>query len=355
VAACLPSSTSFTRDKEPAMASDKDDVDMARASEALYDWWFKLIPTHIGAGAPASAPPSDDAAPLPFPLPQVSQALTMMQQLLGPMYQGYFQSLLAHPKPEEAFVAFQEMVQGQLQKLAEGLSGAGQALSSGSTSAAGWNLMGRPMAMFGQALQPLSLNFERAYGGLADAFGLAPSRELQGAARGMAAAALAKKQAQSEYLSLIVAAMAKGSEGLMSRLAEMGQKGESVDSLLGLVRLWARSADEAMHAAMQSPKALESAAKLVRASTQSRQQQQRIVAIASEALNVPTRAEVDDAYREIQELKRELRRLRKAIGAAAAEPLQAPASSVRLAPASPRAAKRAPAAKRKTSSKATAS
>ena len=249
-------------------------------------------------------------------------------------------------------------MQGQLQKLAEGLSGASQALSSaqGGTPAAGWNLMNQPMAMFGQALQPLSLNLERAYGGLADAFGLASSRELQAALRAQATATLAKQQAQSEYLGLIVAALAKGSEGLLSRLADMGQKGESVDSLLGLVRLWSRAADEAMHAAMQSPKALESAAKLVRASTQSRQQQHRIVAIASQALNVPTRAEVDDAYREIQELKREMRRLRKSIGvAASAAPLPEPVPSARIAPVPSRAAKRAPAAKRKTSSKATAS
>ncbi|MGJ7507446.1 poly(R)-hydroxyalkanoic acid synthase subunit PhaE [Variovorax sp. GT1P44] len=337
------------------MASDKNEFDAAQASEPLYAWWLNLIPSLFGAGSSMPSPPTDDADPLPFPLPQVSQALTMMQQLLGPMYQGYFQSLLTHPKPEEAFVAFQDLLQGQLQKLAEGLAGTGQALSAGSASATGWNLLGQPMAMFGQAMQPMSVNLERAYGGLADAFGLAPSRELQGAARGMASAALAKKQAQSEYLSLIVAALAKGSEGLMARLAEMGKTGESVDSLLGLVRLWSRSADEAMHAAMQSPKALESAAKLVRASAQSRQQQQRIVAIASEALNVPTRAEVDDAYREIHELKREMRRLRKAIGVSAADVLPEAASSPRIAPASPRAVKRAPAAKRKTSPKATAS
>jgi len=201
-----------------------------------------------------------------------------------------------------------------VQKLAEGLSSTGQALASGGASAAGWKLMSQPMAMSGRPCSRVSLNLERAYGGLADAFGLASSRDLQAALRAQATATLAKQQAQSEYLSLIVAALAKGSEGTMSRLADMGRKGESVDSLLGLVRVWSRAADEAMHAAMQSPKALEAAAKLVRASTQSRQQQHRIVALASEALNVPTRAEVDDAYREIQELKRELRRLRKSIG-----------------------------------------
>ena len=77
------------------------------------------------------------------------------------------------------------------------------------------------------------------------------------------------------------------------------------------MRLWARAADEAMHTAMRSPDALEASARLVRTATRSRGQQQRVVAIASQALNIPTRAEVDEAYREIQELKRELRRLRK--------------------------------------------
>ena len=61
-------------------------------------------------------------------------------------------------------------------------------------------------------------------------------------------------------------------------------------------------------------------------------QQQRVVAIASEALNVPTRAEVDDAYREIQELKREMRRLRKSIGVAASvDALPEAATSARIA------------------------
>ena len=99
----------------------------------------------------------------------------------------------------------------------------------------------------------------------------------------------------------------------------------SVDTMLALVRLWARTMDEAMHDAMQSPRALQATAKLIRASASSRQQQQRIVAIASEALNVPTRAEVDDAYREIQELKRELRRLRKGVPLDSPTPAATPA------------------------------
>ncbi len=92
-----------------------------------------------------------------------------------------------------------------------------------------------------------------------------------------------------------------------------------------------------MHGAMQGPDALAASADLVRTRARTRQQKQRIVAIASEALNIPTRAEVDDAYREIQELKRQVRRLRKPV-------TPAPAAVAELV--APRPKPKPPAAKR---------
>ena len=98
-------------------------------------------------------------------------------------------------------------------------------------------------------------------------------------------------------------------------------------------------------------------ARLVRAASRARQQKQRVVAIASEWLNIPTRAEVDDAYREIQELKRELRRLRKSAARPPATPV--PAVTVNQdhgsTTALQRPRSRPPAAKRKTPLKGTAS
>jgi class III poly(R)-hydroxyalkanoic acid synthase PhaE subunit len=343
------------------MAIDKD-LDAPEDAEPLYAWWLNLIASLAGGPAP-TAPESADTHPPPFPVAQVSEALHLTQQLLGPLYQGYFQSLLAHPDPGNAFAAFQERIHEQLEKASEALGGFAQTLVSpqATISSEGWNLMKAPMEMFGQALGPLSLNLERAYGGLADAFGLAPSRKWQGASLEMAAAAVEKQQAQAEYLSLVVGALAKGSEGLLARLRSMGQKGEKVESLLALVRLWSHSVDESMHAAMQSPKALEASARLVRAASRARQQKQRMVAIASESLNIPTRAEVDDAYRGIQELKRELRRLRKSVAIRPALPTPA-ASGVAVhqdhgaTPATPRTRSRPPAAaKRKKPSKGTTS
>jgi class III poly(R)-hydroxyalkanoic acid synthase PhaE subunit len=332
------------------MADDNDDFDAPKDTEPLYAWWLDLIGSWVGASA-APAPESANGHPLPFPVAQVSEALRLTPQFLGPLYQGYFQALLAHPDPARAFVAFQEMMHDQLAKTSDALGGFAQTLatSRSALTTESWNLMKAPMEIFGKALGPLSVNLERAYGGLADAFGLASSREWQGASREMAAAAIEKQQAQAEYLSLVVAAMAKGSEGVLARLESLGNKGETVDSLLALVRLWSHALDESMHTALQSPKALEVSARLVRAASRARQQKQRVVAIASEWLNIPTRAEVDEAYREIQELKRELRRLRKSMirparpHETAVTVIQDPGSTT----APPRTRSRPPAAKRK--------
>jgi class III poly(R)-hydroxyalkanoic acid synthase PhaE subunit len=337
------------------MISDKD-AGTARASESLYRWWFDVIPAAFAGMTPDpntnGAAASSDIVPKPFPVEQTSQALLLTQQLLRPLYEGLLQALLTQ-QPAQALGAFERLLRGRLEGMHDALAGMAQAVSSRQPGLAafGSGLATAPLAVFGEALTPLSLNLERAYGGLADAFGLASSRELQQAAREMAAASMAHRQAQLEYLGLVAAALGKGTEGLMARLADMEQRGEHVDSMTALLRLWARATDEAIHGAMQSPRALEASAKLIRAATRSRRQQQRVVALASEALNVPTRAEVDSAHREIQQLKRELRRLRKSMEPVVIEPRPRDGAAKRQAPAATRTG--ASAAKGKYSRKVT--
>lgn len=297
--------------------TQQEQTDGAKGSDPLYQWWFGALPKFFG-GAPAA---NSEAAPetaAPFPADRMAQALKLTQELLTTFYGGYFRALIAR-QPGEELRAFEELLHGQLTGLGDKLTGLGEALTGHPDFKALMpGLAGATMAAAADALKPLSTNMERAYGGLADAFGLAPLRELEAAGRDMAFAALAHRRAQAEYLEVTMSAAGKGVESLMQRLAAMGERGESVDTMLALVRLWAKTMDEAMHEAMQSPRALQASADLIRAAARSRRQQQRVVAIASEALNVPTRAEVDEAYREIQSLKRELRRLRK--GAPAVTP-----------------------------------
>lgn len=298
------------------MADDKDDQDRdaTAASQPLYDWWLRAVPGFFGAAAP---PPGQDApapaaASRPFPLDMASQALSASQSLLASLYEAYLR-LLVVGQPGEQLRFFESLVEDRIAGLADKLVGIGQAFSGHPNLAElQARLTGAPLTALGEALKPLSLNLDRAYGGLFDAIGLAPLRSLEAAGRDLALAAVAQRQAQVEYLEVVAGALGKGAETLVVRLAEAGQRGESIDSLLALVRLWARTTDEAMHTSMQTPRALEASAKLLRTAARARQLQQRLVAIASEALDVPTRADVDEAYREIQELKRELRRLRKA-------------------------------------------
>jgi hypothetical protein len=337
------------------MPDDDKDQDTVGGSDALYAWWLSLIPAFFGVPAAAGAKPSDAAgggSAAQNAIGHVGQAVEMVRQMATPLYQAFLQALLANPQPEHAFGTLLEQALTRLRAASSMFTDIARlAPPQPGAMPVGWNLFTDPMTAVGEAMKPLSLNLERTYGGLADAFGLAPSRELQEAGREMLASAFVRRQAQAEYLGLVVAALAKGAEGTLARLREMGQRGESVDSLLALVRLWARSTDEAVHAAMQSPEALDASAKLLRAAMRSRQQQQRMVAIASDALNVPTRAEVDAAYREIQELKRELRRLKKAAAPAVHEPVAAS----RVTPAAARPPRARPAtAKRKTSAKVTA-
>jgi polyhydroxyalkanoate synthesis regulator phasin len=307
----------------------------AQASDSLYTWWFGLMPALFGSAAVPSNGKRGSAASepsLPFPAGRASDALKMTQALLETLYGGYFRALIAR-RPGEELRAFEELLHDRMAGLGDKLAGVGEALSGHPDFKALMpGLAGAAMASIADALKPLSTNMERAFGGLADAFGLAPLREIEGAARDMAFAALAHRRAQAEYLDVAMIAASKGLETMMARLAEMGERGESVDTMLALVRLWARTVDEAMHEAMQSPRALQASADLIRASARSRQHQQRVVAIASEALNVPTRAEMDEAYREIQELKRELRRLRKGAAVVAA-PAAAPRARKPLAAA----------------------
>jgi hypothetical protein len=143
-----------------------------------------------------------------------------------------------------------------------------------------------------------------------------------------------------------------GTEDLLKELQAKGARGERVESLLAFIRLWVKSIDGPMHDAMQGERGLEATAKVLRASTQHRLQLQKAVGIASEALNVPSRAEVDEAFREIQELKRELRRLKRGAPVPGRMALPAPTAP----PAAPKAAAApagaaAPTTARKTATK----
>lgn len=291
---------------------DQESEAGSQAGAPLYDWWLATLQSLLGA---ASQPGhASDASNIPSngaDTGSVPQALKLAQQMLNSLGSAYFGALISRPanQPLEAFL---HLLRARLGELGEQWAGMSRTLAGPAQVETAWHGLASGLAdSAGELLKPVTGNLGLAYGGLADAFGLAPMRELESAGRELAVAALAQRRAQAQYLELALDAARQGVDALVARLVQMGERGETVDTLLALVRLCASTMDGAMHQAMQSPRALQVSAEAIRAGLRSKQQQQRVVALVSEALNVPTRAEVDEAYREIQQLKRELRQLRK--------------------------------------------
>lgn len=305
---------------------------MTETQTSLYNLWFETVPGFFRAmmppgsvvtGASQDTGNAEPAAALPFPTDQIAKALGAMNGTLPQLYQAYLPLLTQGALTAEPLQALVNTATENFNRLREALL----VSSSAWPDLQQWNGMAqlaRPWNLWTGALlagehphanapHPLQVGMERTFGGLADAFGLGPKRQLEDAWREMLAAGFAKQRAQLEYLLVVGEAWGKGTEHLLHELKEMGARGERIESLLAFIRLWAKTVDVAMHEAMQSERGLAATTKLMRAATRHRQQLQKAVALTSEALYMPTRGDVDEAYREIQELKREVRRLKKAL------------------------------------------
>src|SRR5262249_37730181 len=117
-------------------------------------------------------------------------------------------------------------------------------------------------------------------------------------------------EARTKYVLIVQSAFAQGLQRLMTSLAEKANSGERIDSVLALLRLWATKAEEAVHETLQSEAGLAATAALTRSGLLYRKKIQQVAAIVGEMFDMATRRELDEAYREIQALKRELRATR---------------------------------------------
>jgi hypothetical protein len=315
---------------------------------SLYSSWFNAVPQAFRAMVPAtgvSAPAASngveaDTAALPFPSDQIGKALGMLDGMLKQLFESYLPLLSNGGMTAEPLQALAksavEAFNGLLASLPnpDANSDAGAPMLASLANVPGMSSMAeamQPLTALMKGFMPampnlqsslpganqLQLGIERTFGGLGDAFGLRPMRDLDQAWREMLLASAAKQRAQVEYLALVAKAFSTGTQDLVKELQAMGARGERVESLLAFIRLWAKSIDAPLHETMQGEPGLAVTAKVIRASSKYRQQLQTAVGLASEALHVPTRADMDDAYREIQELKREMRQLKRALPVAA--------------------------------------
>src|SRR5215470_128945 len=284
------------------------------AASMLRQWWSALPtmfpwmqPLATNSTVPGGNAPTAEGEPI---------SAVSFDRLLTQLFDAWQGLLRSGGTATEGLFSMAAQLESSFGHLRESLAAATPTAASMGwpMSWPGWNaplLFAAGSSSGGAASNPLQMGADRTFGAFADAFGLRPMREVQEAWLELAQAESERRTTQAAYVGLLVKACSDGARGLTARLEKMHRAGEQVATFLGFVRLWAREADAALHAAMQSEQGVAAAARAVRASTRQRAALNRLVALTSKALNVPTRAELDDAYLEIQELKRELRRLKK--------------------------------------------
>ena len=329
--------------------------DPVHGAQAAYNFWLGLIPQFLGQfggaapGAGAGANPKPDAGstgPLSpasmFPIDQIAKATAMTQASLQALAQSIASSIqtggipgllgqwasatpgVAFGKPDEvaarAAAAAQTWIAPWTALMGGAAGAAPHATSQGAESSLGgaaaatspWQAISQPwvgMASQWAGATPAQLAtvFDRTYGALSDALGLSPARKLQAAWQDLIAAGMAQQEARIKYALLVQSAFAEGFRRLMPDLADKASSGERIDSVLALLRLWAMKTEEVVHETLQSEAGLAATAALARSALGYRKQMQHVASIIADSLDMATRRELDEAYREIQALKRELR------------------------------------------------
>jgi len=144
------------------------------------------------------------------------------------------------------------------------------------------------------------------------------------------------RQAMDEYQLLVSDAWSGVMEEVLREMMKRAEKGQPIESIRDLVRLWTTAADESFDKVFRSEKYAEVQAKFVTTYMEYRIQEQQIIDEMLKYSHIPTRTDVDEANRNIYELRKEVKALKKALksSAGASTPaVVAPAKKESAAPA----------------------
>lgn len=145
-----------------------------------------------------------------------------------------------------------------------------------------------------------------------------------------------------EYRVVMSDAWVNAFKQTMQRLNERGERGQPVASIKQLIEVWTDTADEAFTQVFESKRYIDAQARLLNSAMALRRKQQEIVDNLLKGSYVPSRSELDEAYRSIYELRKEMRELKKQLAAKqdAAKPDRRPAVAATRASRSRRPAQK---------------
>ncbi len=128
----------------------------------------------------------------------------------------------------------------------------------------------------------------------------------------------------TKYRATMAKAMGEAVKQTMEKLAELAKEGKNISSVRELNRLWLNIADEKFTDMYASAEYIELQRDLSCAGMKYKIEQRQVTEMILESLNIPTRTELDDAYRSLYELRKEVKSLKKTLNAQKTVPKKAP-------------------------------
>jgi class III poly(R)-hydroxyalkanoic acid synthase PhaE subunit len=149
------------------------------------------------------------------------------------------------------------------------------------------------------------------------------------------------RKASAKYQFMLSGAMRKAVETTMERLAEVSKKGEKIDSVRELNRLWFNVADEVFTEMYGSEDYMTAQREMSAAGMNHKVKTREVLEMVLKTFNLPTRSELDDAYKTMYEMRKEIKALKKAVHAGPGQVKSVGAEPTKSQPA---AKKKSPAA-----------
>ena len=126
------------------------------------------------------------------------------------------------------------------------------------------------------------------------------------------------REAQQAYHKKLADGISTSIERTVDHLAKLAQKGEKISSARDLMRTFFSITDKTLLEIFNTKEFLEIQDKLTLALMNHKIARREALEIIYDSLEIPTRSEIDEAYKDIHQLKREVRALRKALQDASA-------------------------------------
>lgn len=155
--------------------------------------------------------------------------------------------------------------------------------------------------------------YERTFGGITEVPGMGYNRELNAKLLRGFDAWVDMQKVSAEYHTMLTKTFSNAFELFMGKLVTMSEKGEVIDSIQDLTNLWFDTIDDTFTHLYVSEDYLDLQNRLSGATMINKMAQREIFEVFQEMLDMPTRSELDDAYRTLNDLRKEVKALKRAL------------------------------------------